>query len=301
MPAHEHEQKLPIQGSTGPVGEPGLPPSRPSTSATGATSQARTAPSSGPLRKVLGTDRGSRGTDDRSRPESATSRTHIPNITSSAFFNPMTSRQQREQSQRPTSPFAQEPIPVRKSTETSQSQDHRHRSSNASIVTIDQNQRPLIDSDAPPLPISRGGPTAAQVGDQYGPRSVKSHGSSTPLRQQGLPHLESRRPGSGYKSESAPRSPNPLRTSFLGTRGKEKEQKINGHKRLASGPSSPTWPGERSKTYARHDDLGRNYEYYNGNAIFFLHGRLLNARQRPLNVLTAFLTVLPAALFFAFS
>ncbi|KAG9876836.1 zf-DHHC-domain-containing protein, partial [Aureobasidium melanogenum] len=59
-------------------------------------------------------------------------------------------------------------------------------------------------------------------------------------------------------------------------------------------PATPVASGHKSSS-------GRNYQYFNGNAVFFLHGRLINARQRPLNVFTALLAVIPAALFFGFS
>jgi palmitoyltransferase ZDHHC9/14/18 len=58
--------------------------------------------------------------------------------------------------------------------------------------------------------------------------------------------------------------------------------------------TSPT----QSTSYSH---AGRNYEYFNGNAVFFLRGRLINTRQRPLNVFTALLAIIPAALFFGFS
>src|SRR5690606_34953597 len=38
-----------------------------------------------------------------------------------------------------------------------------------------------------------------------------------------------------------------------------------------------------------------------GNTIFFFGGRWQNARQRPVNLATAMLVAVPAALFFAFS
>ncbi|KAG9819621.1 zf-DHHC-domain-containing protein, partial [Aureobasidium melanogenum] len=59
-------------------------------------------------------------------------------------------------------------------------------------------------------------------------------------------------------------------------------------------PATPVASGHKASS-------GRNYQYFNGNAVFFLHGRLINARQRPLNVFTALLAVIPAALFFGFS
>jgi palmitoyltransferase ZDHHC9/14/18 len=47
--------------------------------------------------------------------------------------------------------------------------------------------------------------------------------------------------------------------------------------------------------------LGKNYEYFEGNTIFWLGGRLQNARDRPINIATGVFLVLPAILFFVFS
>jgi palmitoyltransferase ZDHHC9/14/18 len=58
-------------------------------------------------------------------------------------------------------------------------------------------------------------------------------------------------------------------------------------------------PSTTSKQATPSD--GKNYEYFAGNMLFFLSGRCLNTRARPLNAATLILTVLPAALFFAFS
>lgn len=74
-----------------------------------------------------------------------------------------------------------------------------------------------------------------------------------------------------------------------------------GHTKLASSPPSPAYTAEKELATYKPADLGRNYEYYNGNAVFFLNGRLINSRQKPLNILTAFLAILPAVLFFVFS
>jgi palmitoyltransferase ZDHHC9/14/18 len=70
-------------GRTGPPGDPGLPPSRPSTATTS--------------KKAPGSAAGS-------RPPSSYGRTHVPSLTSSAFFRPMSS--QRLQAQRGARPMS---------------------------------------------------------------------------------------------------------------------------------------------------------------------------------------------------
>jgi len=47
--------------------------------------------------------------------------------------------------------------------------------------------------------------------------------------------------------------------------------------------------------------LGHNYEYFEGNTVFFLGGRLQNSRQRPVNIATGSFVVIPGVLFFIFS
>ncbi|KAK2855683.1 Eukaryotic peptide chain release factor GTP-binding subunit, partial [Arthroderma sp. PD_2] len=48
-------------------------------------------------------------------------------------------------------------------------------------------------------------------------------------------------------------------------------------------------------------EKGRNFEYFTGNTAFFGGGRFQNSRDRPVNIVTALLIVIPSALFFAFS
>ncbi|PNS21320.1 hypothetical protein CAC42_1099 [Sphaceloma murrayae] len=295
------DNDLPIQGSTGPVGETGLPPARPVSVTTDSSSRA-------PLRPAFGSSRSGMAspppaisrtswTTDSSRPTTSTSKNHVPNITSSAFFRPMSSKQLREEKNRPMSPPV-DPNQPRPSEETlrSRKKGHRTRYSDASIVTVEQNQRPLVDADAPPIPPSRDGPattthSSPEVSSITG--AVRSQGSKAPLRPAQLDQ-----PGKDTLNEPK-RNSRSLRTSFgWHSRSSRSKEKDSGHRRLESGPGSP---GSAIEKRPPRTDLGRNYEYYNGNAFFLLKGRLLNARQKPLNALTGFLAVLPAALFFAFS
>jgi len=94
-----------VHGLTGPAGEPGLPPSRPSSATTA---------KSGAGRRTHGSYAGSTGAASF-RPATSNSRTHVPSLTSQAFFHPMSSqRLQAQRGQRPmsymgaTPPIAQE-------------------------------------------------------------------------------------------------------------------------------------------------------------------------------------------------
>jgi palmitoyltransferase ZDHHC9/14/18 len=74
-----------------------------------------------------------------------------------------------------------------------------------------------------------------------------------------------------------------------------------GHQHLPSTTTSPRYSSGTNAQVARRSALGRNYEYFEGNTIFWWGGRLQNARDRPINVLTGAVVVLPAVLFFVFS
>jgi hypothetical protein len=81
------------EGLTGPVGESGLPPSRPSSAATGLSG-------AGYSRRIHSVT----GSITSNRPQTSQSRTHVPSVTSQAFFRPMSSqRLQAQRAQRPMS------------------------------------------------------------------------------------------------------------------------------------------------------------------------------------------------------
>jgi palmitoyltransferase ZDHHC9/14/18 len=72
-----------------------------------------------------------------------------------------------------------------------------------------------------------------------------------------------------------------------------------GHEKLPSDASSPQFAEATKEAVKR--EMGKNYEYFTGNTRFWLGGRLQNTRDRPVNLVTGFLVVLPAGLFFGFS
>ncbi|KAL1301508.1 hypothetical protein AAFC00_005751 [Neodothiora populina] len=288
-----------VPSMTGPVGEAALPPAR--------RVSGNVITSSSGMRRTVSRGRGSY---EPSPPTTATSRTHVPNIISSAFLRPISSKRAREQSEsdrRPLSPPAQQLDMARPSSQSGQ-RSHKHRNSNASIVTVEGQPRPLVDPDAPPVPRSRG--TGASItetqGDANRMDTAESVASHTPLHTPGLPAPLQlglpTRSASSLKAQKSPRSPRSLQPSW----GRQSRNRLHefrdGHTKLESAPPSPAgYAAEEKAPKAIRPDLGRNHEYYNGNAVFFLHGRLINARQRPLNLLTAFMAILPAVLFFVFS
>jgi len=296
-----------IPSTTGPVGEPGLPPARPSQNMTVNSSRmgTRTGPASRRAPSSVSVD--------PTPPSSAASRTHVPNIISSAFLRPISSKraQQDADSLRPTS-LPSQPVPVMRPSSQGDQRSHRHRNSNASIVTVEGQQRPLIDPNAPPLPTSRGTVTTTRDTPTADTNRVGSIGSGTslaPLQNPQIPdplQVGTQTRSSSVQPQKSPRSPRSLHASWgrqsRSGRFNEHNTWHEGHTKLASSPPSPSgYAHEKQSTPNKAVDVGRNYEYYNGNAVFFLKGRLINSRQRPLNILTAFIAVLPAILFFIFS
>jgi len=297
---------------TGPIGEPALPPSRPTSldvSKSGSTTHPTTS------RRGLASFRAARGdaAEGSSRPGSSTlgHRTHVPSLTPASFFRPMSSQKLQAQrgggGARPTTAAVTGLAGMAgRASEESTVSRRKHRYSDASVNTLRENLQTRDGAEVvPPMPVSRGTLQEEVAG------SVVSHGSEAPLRGEAPKKLEL----SGLRStHSPPKSPRSFRASLrLNSRGsKDPERRRPGlgqHEKLHSDPSSPN-DDEKTKTF--HGALppptkpdrggkGRNYEYYAGNTLFFLHGRCLNTKAKPLNLATFLLTTLPAVLFFIFS
>lgn len=81
-----------------------------------------------------------------------------------------------------------------------------------------------------------------------------------------------------------------------------------GHEKLGSREVSPAGPKPyESKLQADaqykdvHANAGNNWEYFDGNTVFCWGGRLQNARDKPVSIITALLVLIPSGLFFGFS
>ncbi|KAI9893050.1 MAG: Eukaryotic peptide chain release factor GTP-binding subunit [Vezdaea aestivalis] len=242
------------------------------------------------------------------RPGSATSRTHVPSLTSHAFFRPMSS--QRLQAQR-SARAAPEP---RASTEEFQ-EGNINRYSFGSNPTTQYGA--VVEQEHDPMPQSRGTHATSREATSRGTEDGRQtrHGQSqsltesmTPLQQRpfaaqtDIPPVPATQ-GYGPSSPSSPlsKSQRSFRDSFkLSSRGGATAAgNDHGRETLSSAGSSP------KITHVKNDDvkanLGRNYEYFPGNTRFCWGGRLQNTRDRPVNIFTGVMVILPAALFLAFS
>ena len=239
-----------------------------------------------------------------SRPESSaskTSRTHIPALTSHAFFRPMSS--QRLQAQRGAAQSMRTGASSGGSN-TSGSNTNRH-----SLVTNDT-ERPeneggvYTDGGRPP---SRGTAfTDEDEGDTLNTNrnrdaTMSSLGGSNRAFKHGegrfspppsiIPSLQIQDKG---KPQKPPRS---FSSNFLRANGGASRGEAQGHKRLSSSGSLPfSKPPQGLK-----QTPGINYQYFSGNTVFFLGGRLQNTRDRPINILSGLIVLVPSILFLVFS
>ena len=240
-----------------------------------------------------------------SRPESSTSktsRTHIPALTSHAFFRPMSS--QRLQAQRGAAQSMRTGASSLGSN-TSGSNTNRH-----SMVTNDTERAEPeggVYTDAGRPPPSRGtaftdedeGDTqnisrnrdvtlgsmgASDAGFQYG----QGRFSPPPPTNPTLPLQDKGRP---------PKAPRKFSSNFLRANGGASRSEAQGHKRLSSSGSLPfTKPPLESQPKP-----GINYQYFSGNTVFFLGGRLQNTKDRPINIFSGLVVLIPSILFLIFS
>ncbi|RLM01731.1 Eukaryotic peptide chain release factor GTP-binding subunit [Aspergillus turcosus] len=242
-----------------------------------------------------------------SRPGSSASRlsrTHIPSLTAQGFFRPMSS--QRLQAHRGR--------PVTKETATS-SDDWNDQ--------IDQNRRSLISNSTFPqssvpqeeAPPSRGTEFTDPIipdrntsnASPLGNTTVRSVGESAQLLndRDRVYKITPQHLNLGVNHSNIDTSDPPQRSplSFLSLQNKNPAQDSRdsrAHERLSSADSSP---GSIQKQHhiTGKTKLGKNYEYFTGNTVFFGGGRFQNSRDKPINIATGIFVVLPTALFFAYS
>ncbi|KAJ5624572.1 hypothetical protein N7510_000881 [Penicillium lagena] len=249
-----------------------------------------------------------------SRPGSSSSRfsrSHVSSMTAQAFFRPMSS--QRLQAHRGTRPVTKGT--VASTDDWTPDQGNPNRRSLVSNSTLPQGSLPPGDMEVPPSrgteftdPIipdrntSNASPTAETT--------IRSLGESVRLlrdrEQQGNnrprpAHLNLSANFNGRSMQDAPITPkSPL--AFLNKTPARESHDARGHERLSSAGSSPgPSPLDMKRERLPKTNLGKNYEYFTGNTLFFGGGRLQNSRDKPINIATGFLIVIPAALFFAFS
>jgi palmitoyltransferase ZDHHC9/14/18 len=237
------------------------------------------------------------------------SRTHVPSLTPQAFFRPMSS--QRLQAHRRPSQALSGTGTV--ASEDIEDEENLHRRSIVSSSTLRLGAQ-AIDAEIPP---SRGTEFTDPIIPDRNTSNASPTGNTT-IRSLGesvrLLHERERKPAPEHlnisKTINAPsardppqRSPLSFRSGFLSLNGKNDEGlrlDSAGHERLSSAASSSP-KSIKGRPPVPPANLGKNYEYFTGNTLFWGRGRFQNSRDKPVNIATGILVVLPSALFFAFS
>lgn len=249
------------------------------------------------------------------RPQSAssrTSRTHVPSLTSHAFFRPMSSQRLQAQRGVRANTFGQSGPSEDGNSETA---SNANRQSVGSMPTL--RQAPLIHQDRDVPPPSRGTECTEHDGLDRATANTSptGHGTVQSMTDSVRPlHNRSSNPqpthmdlhknytqGLGMLSPPS-KSPRSFRSSFL-LPAKGEAQSNNdtqGRERLSSGASSPRL-NEVKVPREIKQKTGRNHQYFAGNTVFCFDGRLQNSRDRPINIATGIFVVLPGVLFFVYS
>lgn len=326
-PSPTYSNNSRVLGMTGPAGEAGLPPSRPSSIAISQAGSNRRWSREPPLRRGAGGVLPSAGSASiagsmgaQSRPTTAASRTHVP-LAAHGFFRPMSSqRLQQQRNQRPVSLLGHSSLysegtseiggnPYRQSigsTQTARTQPHPLGLGLSHSHSHDPDQQPppsrgtdITDRDLPDRTTANTTPTGAET--------VRSRGESiAPLHRPKPEHLDLSKPhrNDSGKIPTPSRSPRSFSASFglTGSReGRLQMRPQTGHEKLASAESSPRMSRKDPITETVKNELGKNHQYFSGNTVFCWGGRLQNTRDRPVNIATGLLIVIPSALFLGFS
>lgn len=236
-----------------------------------------------------------------SRPVSSTSktsRTHVPSLASHAFFRPMSS--QRLQAQRGARPI-RAGYPAVGADGTSSIGTNTNRHSLATNATETQEIGNIYDNDVPPP--SRGTEFTEQedrgtitASPTENATLQSAGGSERPLRRHS-PDSKALHPRHNQQGNGGPpKTPRSFSANFLKRNGSVC-QDSQGHERLSS--------SNHSQAVSKHPSVvpkaGVNYQYFSGNTIFFWGGRLQNARDRPVNIASGLIVIIPSILFLVYS
>ncbi|KAF3482341.1 palmitoyltransferase erf2 [Arthroderma uncinatum] len=241
--------------------------------------------------------------------QSKMSKTHVSSLTSQAFFRPMSSqRLQAQRSGRPTT-TATNATSIDDNQSDVASQARRSIVSNTTAHLEHELRPPSRGTEFtdPVLPdrlttntSPSGNATVRSLGDNVRLLNDRSHRTSTPAQV----NLGENYNNPGASHEPPSKSPISFPSGLLGGNGSEstiRRGDQRNHARLASNPTSIPESETKKVDEKPVTEKGKNYEYFTGNTAFFGGGRFQNSRDRPVNIVTALLIIIPTALFFAFS
>lgn len=232
----------------------------------------------------------------------------MPSLTPHAFFRPLSS--QRLQAYRGGRPTTEG---TTTSGEDGDDDTSQKRASMISESTIRHGISPSREGEVPP---SRGTEFTDPIipdrntsnASPTGNTTIQSLGESVRLlhgREKKPTHLNLANPYKPGSTQDPPqKSPLSFRSGLLSLQNKNDNDQGHHHEggrheRLSSAATSPRTMVKEPPVRPANPD--QNYEYFTGNTVFWGKGRFQNARDRPINIITGILVVLPLALFFAYS
>lgn len=270
------------------------------------------------------------------RPGSSLSRSHVPTLTSHAFFHPMSSQklQAQRSGTRPTMLLRQQSrgdIELSRDGRSVTRQSVTSDFTNPQMMSRLAQSQSAYNSEVRP-PGSRGteitdfdaGPdrVTANTSPSYGHYPTDSmsesvrplQNKSTDGRVNGLTIRVDKNYNVRDNLPTPVRTPRSFRSSFMlptrnGSPQTGPNRDMQGGEKLESIASSPQLSPADLAAAAAQDSaaekmavaVGRNFEFFQGNTVFFLGGRFQNTRSTPINIATGSLVVVPSILWFAFS
>lgn len=230
------------------------------------------------------------------RPMSATSRSsrsHVPSLASQAFFRPLSSQRLQARRNRPTQ-AGQLRASIDGADEVdSNTKEHANRNIDVLPPT---GVSELLDKDD----------ESRMEDSPIGATTLRSNeDSQRPLQNPALENSTPNPTALSRNNKPATKSSTNQKTSVLyqativrPARGKASmPNSLRGHERTYPEKHSESAQGFQQAS----PQIGANYQYFLGNTVFFLGGRLQNARDLPINIATGILAVLPSVLFLYYS
>lgn len=268
------------------------------------------------------------GNDERSRantvtssrpdsPMSQVSKSHVPSLAAQGFLRPMSSQHlQAQRLGRPATSKTRPSISAEDDTRDFETETRRSLSTvrpegQQALSVVLENNLPsasrgiefsaLVPPDGAPDAKPVRNSTTRSLGDSV--RLLHERASSQrPKKPHHLNLSKSHEPGDSGDPIS---KSGPSFHSGLSLGAEHRSSREHGearHHHLSSNSQSPGLGVTRDRfAFSKAPSFGKNHEYFEGNTVFFWGGRLQNARDRPVNIATAVLLVLPTILFFVFS
>ncbi|PHH76875.1 hypothetical protein CDD82_3773 [Ophiocordyceps australis] len=269
-----------------------------------------------------------------------TSRSHVPSLTSNAFFHPMSSATLQAQRAGASRPEVLSPTPQLQQPPLVGDLDDAATDLGGSVVDGDLAGRTSLAPQGPSQQrashhagdvdlraASRG--TEATEADHHartstsqGPNAAGSQSDSLrPLRGRLAVNVAKGQRASGGMP-SPIKSTRSFRSSFLlpnrneSTTQPAHNKSLGGAEKLSSNGSSPRLASsdcrakppaaaaaaaaQPSSTAGTDKRAGHVYQYFDGNTVFCLGGRWQNTKHRPVNIATGIFILVPCVLFFVF-